>query len=246
MRNNQVDARRRFQRPDVPAFTADDPALHVVVRQVDYADRALGHVVSRALLDRQGDDVPGLLFPVFLGLALDIPHHGGRVVVSVLLDLLNHDLLRFVAGHSGHALQLVQLAVFQLLDFLFLLCEVGDLFVQVLLAGFQVIRFLFQGFFPLDQAAFVLLDFVPALPDFALVFGTFPVIFSLGLQDFFLGFQHLFLLVVFRFPDRVVIQAAGIFLCPVNFLFGVTLPVHIADQHTEDTRYNGNPDCKNG
>ena len=244
--DNQVDACCGFQRPDVPAFTADDPALHVVIRQVDHADRALGHVVCRTLLDRQGDDVPGFLFPVFLRLGFNIPHHGGGVMISVPLDLFDHELLCFVPRQAGNPFQFAQLSVFQLGNFLFLLCEVCNLFIQVLLAGFQVIRFLLQCFLTLDQAAFILLDFVPPFADFTFVLSALPVVFSFGLQDFFLGFQHLFLLVIFRFPHRVIIQAAGIFLCPVNFLFRITLPVQITEYRTKDTCYNGNPDCENG
>ena len=59
--DDQVDAGRLLERPDVAALAADDPALHLVRRQVDDADRVLGRVVGGDALHRGQDDVAGLV-----------------------------------------------------------------------------------------------------------------------------------------------------------------------------------------
>ena len=41
--DDEVDAGHRLERPDVPAVTADDAALHVIGRESDGGNRRLGH-----------------------------------------------------------------------------------------------------------------------------------------------------------------------------------------------------------
>ena len=243
--NDQVNTRGSFQRADVPAFTADDAALHVIVRQADHADSAFSHMVGCALLDRQGDDVAGFLFAFFLRLGFDLTNLGGGVMEGFLLDAVDHDLLRFIAAQAGDPFQFSHLLRFQLIQFRFFPGEISKLVVQGFFPGFQVAGFLVQGFFTLDQAAFVLLDLVAAFTDFPFVFRTFPVIFSLGLQDFLLGLQHFFLLVVFSLAHRVVIQPLGVVFSPFNLFLCKALPVRVSHQAAEQAANNRGNDRGN-
>ena len=97
--DDQVHAGGGLQGADVAALAADDAALHIVVGQVDDGNGGLRHVVGRAALDRQGDDVAGFLFALLLGFALDVAHQHGGVMVSVLLDPVDDGLAGFVLSH---------------------------------------------------------------------------------------------------------------------------------------------------
>ena len=57
--DDEVDAGHLLERADVAAFSADDPALHVVARDVDDRDGRLGGVVGSDPLDGNADDVAG-------------------------------------------------------------------------------------------------------------------------------------------------------------------------------------------
>src|SRR5438132_719525 len=59
--DDEVDAGRRFERPDVPPLAADDPSLQVVRRQLDDRDRRLDDSVGGQPLDRHADFVAGPL-----------------------------------------------------------------------------------------------------------------------------------------------------------------------------------------
>ena len=239
--DDQIDAGGRFEGPDVPPLAADDPALHVVIGQVDDADRGFRHMIRGAFLDGQGDDVPGFLFALFLGLGLDFPDGGGGVMIGFLLDLVDDNLLGFVPGQGGDPLQLGNLLGLQFVQLGLAPVQLGAAGVQVgraavqlfvpgvqgLLPGFQVVGLLVQGFLPLEQMALAALHLVAAVAHFPFVLGLFPIVFRLGLQDFLLGLQHLFLLVILRLLDGVVIQAFGVFLRPPDFLFGITLSIQI-------------------
>ena len=65
--DDQVDTGQGLQGPDVPAFPADDPALHFIVGQGHYRNRGFRHLIRRTPLDGQGDDFPGLLVRGILG-----------------------------------------------------------------------------------------------------------------------------------------------------------------------------------
>ena len=65
--DDQVDAGGLLERPDVAALAADDPALHLVRRQVDDRDGVLGRVVRGDPLDGGHDDVARLVLGVLAG-----------------------------------------------------------------------------------------------------------------------------------------------------------------------------------
>ena len=51
--DDQIDARRDFERADIASFATDDTALHIVVRQRDHRNGRLRHMIGGALLNRQ-------------------------------------------------------------------------------------------------------------------------------------------------------------------------------------------------
>ena len=91
--DDQVDAGRLLEGPDVAPLAADDPALHLVVRQVDDGHRVLGGVVGGDALDRGDDDVAGLLVGLVAGLPLDRPAELDGVVLGLLADGLEEERL---------------------------------------------------------------------------------------------------------------------------------------------------------
>ena len=89
--DDQVDAGRLLEGPDVAALAADDPALHLVVREMDDGDRVLGGVVGGDALDRGHDDVAGLLVGLLAGPPLDRAGELDGVVLGLLADGLEEE-----------------------------------------------------------------------------------------------------------------------------------------------------------
>ena len=103
--DDQVDAGRLLERPDVAALAADDPALHLVAGQVDDGDRVLGGVVRGDALHRRDDDLAGLLLGLVAGAPLDRPGELHRVVLRLLADGLEEHALGVLGGHPGDLLE---------------------------------------------------------------------------------------------------------------------------------------------
>ena len=62
------DARGRFKRPDVAAFTPDDATLDFIARQRQGCRRVFRRVIAGIALDGHTDDAPRLIFGMSLGL----------------------------------------------------------------------------------------------------------------------------------------------------------------------------------
>src|SRR5439155_9881350 len=103
--DDQVDAGGLLEGPDVAALAADDPALHLVRRQVHDADGVLRRVIRGDPLDRGNDDVAGLLVGLVAGLPLDRPGELDRVVLGLLADGVEQHRLRVLAGQAAHPLE---------------------------------------------------------------------------------------------------------------------------------------------
>ena len=95
--DDEVDAGEVLERADVATLAADDPALHVVGRELDEGDRRLGGVARGDPLERVGDEVAGA--PLRLGprLLLHLPHAARELVADELLRALEQMRLRLAA-----------------------------------------------------------------------------------------------------------------------------------------------------
>jgi hypothetical protein len=94
--DDQVDAGRLLQRPDVATLAADDAALHLVRWKVDHADGVLGRVVGGDSLHGGEDDVASAILGFLARGALD----GTRQLDGVMLRL-------YPNGFEQHRLGLV-------------------------------------------------------------------------------------------------------------------------------------------
>jgi hypothetical protein len=65
--DDQVDAGGLLEGADVATLPTDDPALHLVGRQMDDADGVLRRVVRGDALHRGEDDVAGLVLGLLAG-----------------------------------------------------------------------------------------------------------------------------------------------------------------------------------
>ena len=95
--DDQVDPGGLFEGADVAPLAADDPALHLVRRQVDDRDRVFRGVIRGDALDGGDDHVAGLLVGVLAGAPLDRPGDLDRVVLGLLADGLEQDPLGVLA-----------------------------------------------------------------------------------------------------------------------------------------------------
>ena len=84
--DDQVHAGRLLEGADVAALAADDPALHLVGRQVHDRDGVLGGVVRGHALHGGQDDVAGLVLGFLARGALDRPGDLDGVVLGFLAD----------------------------------------------------------------------------------------------------------------------------------------------------------------
>ena len=258
--DDDVHARRRFQRADVAALAADDAALHIVVRQSNDGHGAFRHMVGGTLLNCQRDDVARLFLRFFLGARFNVAHRRRRVVEGFLLHTVDDDLLRFVLRHGGDALQLCVLLgdkgfrlIVQAGGVLLLAFHQVAALLQVVLAVIKAVRTLVQRRFALHQTIFAPLHLGAAftnLVHLAVVIRLFAVNLILSLENFRLGFLHLFLfvvvcfaLVVIRLADGILVQALGSFLAAVDLFFDHLLPVGVACEAAAgtDEQDNQNP-----
>src|SRR5579885_2582760 len=137
--DDEVDPRRRFDGPDIAPLAADDPPLHVVARQRDHGDGALGHELPGQALDGDRHDLLRPPIGLLACLGLDLPDHLGGVVPRLLDHLIDERPLCLLAGEPCGLLELapdaideplvfgatVREAVFLLLEPLFTACELG-------------------------------------------------------------------------------------------------------------------------
>ena len=236
--DDEIHARGGLQRADVAALAADDAALHVVVGQRNHGHGGLGHVIRRALLDGGGDDVAGLLVRLLLGAGFNLAHHDGGVVVGVLLDAVDQDVLGFVAGHVGHALQLLLLAVVHLLGLGLQALGLAVLVVELLLALLQVVHLLVELFLALVDPALLAGHLAAAVADLL-------VELILQANDLLLGLQHRFLLLVLSLAGRLVQQVPGVLLRLADLLLHRVLAVEVSGceaGHQRNQR-NDSSDC---
>src|SRR3972149_3180763 len=72
--DDEVPSRSHFQSPDVPAFPADDPPLHLIIGQVHNRNAGLGDMIGRVTLHGQAEYFAGFAAGQLPGFFLD-PFH---------------------------------------------------------------------------------------------------------------------------------------------------------------------------
>ena len=236
--NNEINTGQSFQCADIAAFTANDTALHLIIRQRDNGNGCFCHMVCGTALDCGGNDLTGIFFRFILGLLLDFPQLDGSIMLRFLLNGIHQEFLCFITGQSGNAFQTFQLLLLVQLSFLAALLDICQLAVQLFAFLFCCICLAIQRFFLLCQTTFGFLHFAPAVLDLTFKVCTVFV-------DFFLCFQQSFTLLAFRSFNGIVDNALGFFLSTSDFPFRYVFTVHDADNSAGDytdnnTNYNTN------
>ena len=115
--NNQIHARRRFHGTDISAFSADDPAFHVIVGKGHHRNGRFGDLIGSDSGNGKSDNVACLFFCVFLELRFDFNQLLCSFKACLLLDLSDQQLLGAFGSQSGEFLQFFGLLYFNLLNF---------------------------------------------------------------------------------------------------------------------------------
>ncbi len=151
--DDEVDAGGLLEGPDVASLAADDPALHLVRRQVDDRDGVLGRVVGGDPLDGGHDDVASPILGVLAGRPLDRAGDLDCVVLGLFPDGLDEDALGVLRRHPGHAFECGDLLAVGAGQVLAGLVEFPLAFEELAIALLEHVRALIELFVALEQAA---------------------------------------------------------------------------------------------
>ena len=229
--DDQVHAGLGLQRPDIPAFPADDPSFHLIVGQRHHGNGGFGRVIRGAALNGGYDDLFRPLVGLFLQLVLDLLDFHGGLVPDLGFHVPQQVFLGLFRGHAGDFLQHFKLSFLQTGDFLLSGGHIGEFLVEFLILALVLIHLFVQGLLLLLKAALLLLDLVAALPDLLFVLAP-------ASMDLFLRFhEHLALLVLRALdglvddPLRLFLRAADLFLC------GALTVIHSNREHYNGTHH---------
>ena len=103
--DDEVDPGHLLVRPDVATLSADDPALHLVVGQLQDRHGRLRGLLTGDPLHGVGDDRPRPDLALLPGLRLEVAHDEGGATLGVVGDGLHHLLAGLLDGQSRCALQ---------------------------------------------------------------------------------------------------------------------------------------------
>ena len=84
--DDQLDAGQLLQCTDITSLTADDAALHIIIRKLHDGNGRLRHLIGCATLNRIHDIVAGTLLRLFLRLIVILANHLRIVVLRVLFE----------------------------------------------------------------------------------------------------------------------------------------------------------------
>ena len=181
--DDQVDARLLLDGPDVPPLAADDPALHLVARQMDDGDRVLRGVVRCDALHRRDDDVAGLVLGLFAGMPLDRAGELDGVVLGLFADGLEQHRLGVVAAHPRHALQRDDALLVQAAELVTLMVELPLALDELAVLLFQVVGALVELLVAGEEAPFQVAHLLALRADFVLGLAEKTDLLLLGLDD---------------------------------------------------------------
>ena len=139
-------------------------------------------------------------------------------------------VLGLAGSQAGDALQLADLALFDLFGFLPLGFRLAELFLNGLLFLFQVVDLAVQGFLFLLDAAFLAGNLGAAVLDV-------PVRFGAELVDLFLGFDEQLFFLGFGGAVGFVDDLLRLVLRAADFRFRDPFPVSDADEEGDDAAY---------
>ena len=115
-------------------------------------------MVRGAPLDGQGDDLPGGLVRLLLGLLLELPDLHGLFVDQLALQVVQQVLLGLLHREGGDLLQHFKLAFFHLLGFPQALLRLFVLLLNLLFLALGVLPLLLQALLLLEDAPLLMLD----------------------------------------------------------------------------------------
>ena len=166
----ELDARRVFERADIPALPSYDPRLHVVARERYCRYRDLRRMVGGATLYGKGDYLFCFVCSFLLGSLLDVPHLQRHVVAGLVEDLVGEQRLCLVLGQLCDLFQFLNhqlvLVVDLVLGLLYLLFPCG----KIVLLFFERIGFLGQRILPLVEVILPLVEALLLFVEFGLLF----------------------------------------------------------------------------
>jgi hypothetical protein len=116
--DDDVHSRGQFERADVPSLTADDAALHLVVRQRHRGHGRFRRRVGSDTLDRECDDLLRFTLGVAASALADLAQRVGGVSVRLFLESPDQFVLRILRRHSRHLFQAATLVRDELLELL--------------------------------------------------------------------------------------------------------------------------------
>ena len=105
--DDQVHTRGRLDGANVAPLTPDDAPLHVVVRELNHGDRAIGDELAGQPLDGDRHDLLRPAIRFFAGLAFDLPDVPGRFAAGLLSHLLHQGPPGLLARHARRLLELL-------------------------------------------------------------------------------------------------------------------------------------------
>ena len=181
--DDQVDAGRLLEGADVAALAADDPALHLVVREMDDGHGVLRGVVRGDPLHRGHDDVAGLLGGLLAGAPLDRPGELHRVVLGLLADGLEEHRLGVLGGHAADLLEGHDPLLVELAELLAALVELDLLLEELAIALLEHVRALVELLVAGVQPALLVGQLAAPLAGFLLGLPLEADLLFLGLED---------------------------------------------------------------
>src|SRR5437773_11177943 len=103
--DDHVHAGSGLEGADVATFAADDASLHLVGREGDGGHGALGGVLGRDALDRDGEDLLRLAVGALFRLLLQLAAQRGGFAAGLVLEAAQQLLLRLLRGEAGDLLE---------------------------------------------------------------------------------------------------------------------------------------------
>src|SRR5438132_6057747 len=103
--DDHVDTGGGLEGADVPTFAPDDASLHLVGGESHGGHGALGGVLGRDPLDRDGEDLLRLAVGALLRLLLQLPGERGGFAPRLVLEPAQQLLFRLLRGETGDLLE---------------------------------------------------------------------------------------------------------------------------------------------